>query len=192
MAEALPRPGTGSPPSPGTIRTTNGPRAERPICHLHFWILKRLPAILQSLGTHYSCRCSIVLVLLTQNTQSTPKYPHKRTFQRKKTFLRSGQDCNCKTSMDISITAIVDYFSILSCFWEYFWYISDVSHRITTSMILFNELFLNVEAWTQANKIEIFSYSVVSSTWKKYSKRSHNFYWYLCLLVPTCAYLLKP
>ena len=67
-------------------RTTNGPRAERPICHLHFWILKRLPAILQSLGTHYSCRCSIVLVLLTQNTQSTPKYPHKRTFQRKKLF----------------------------------------------------------------------------------------------------------
>ena len=67
-------------------RTTNGPRAERPICHLHFWILKRLPAILQSLGTHYSCRCSIVLVLLTQNTQSTPKYPHKRTFQRKNCF----------------------------------------------------------------------------------------------------------
>ena len=145
---------------------------------------------MQSLGIHYSCRCSIVLVLLTQNTQSTPKYPHKRTFQRrKKTFLRSGQDCNCKTSVDISITTIVDYISILSCSWKYFWYISDVSHRITTSMILFNELFLNVEAWTLANKIGIFSDSVVSSTWKKYSKRSHNFDWYLCLLVPTCAYL---
>ena len=120
-----------------------------------------------------------------KNTQSTPKYPHKRTFQRKNCFEKwsrlqlqnkHGYKHNSYCGLFFNSFLFLRIFLVhIRCVTSYNNKHDCVQWALPKCRGV-NSSKLNRNFFLLCGFLHL----------KKYSKRSHNFYWYLCLLVPTC------